>query len=129
MVLDRYLGDTNGYLSVLTLEGPDILDVAEFFHYGYPSDLPTIRTGGQLPYRQKSISIHSNDYCNKYGPLATNADVATGQSGGPLVWEHATDDGMRYTVGVAAVGQVSETWFAGGKDWFDAVVQARMDYS
>ena len=111
--LDRPLGEwlgffgTQGYID-------DWEDQARFTHAGYPFDLGN----WTRPCYQNGISV-SDDDNDKFGTLEleTNADIASGQSGGPL-WGFF-DGAQRRVIGTLSgnqnhFGEPENSCFAGG---------------
>jgi V8-like Glu-specific endopeptidase len=90
-------------------------------HEGYPSDL----AGGSRPYQQTGLtaSVASSLKCDAYGPLSTTADVAGGQSGGPLYIPQ-----IRYIIGVLSGGTNTTTVFASGTSFVSLVQWARTNW-
>lgn len=60
-------------------------------------------------------------------PLFTDADAATGQSGGPL-WLLPEADGVRYLYGVISSGSATWSAYAGGQAFVNVVANARRDF-
>lgn len=79
-ILDSRLGETHGYLGAKVIDSSKI-NKAEFLHLGWPGDL----ANGQRPYRQDHITVRNRFDCDSTGGLSTDADVAGGMSGGPIV--------------------------------------------
>ncbi len=79
-ILDSRLGDQRGYLGARLIES-SLINNPTFLHLGYPGDL----ANGQRPYRQDHITVRNLFECNPTGGLSTDADVAGGMSGGPIV--------------------------------------------
>ncbi|KAK6853033.1 hypothetical protein PG995_011584 [Apiospora arundinis] len=122
-VLDRRLGEPMGFLGANTIDSAHV-EKPLFYNYGYPGD----RDGASRPYRQQSISVYNQLRCDANGPLDTDADASSGQSGGPLWLE---EDGNYWQYGVMSTltlpdgKQLKWTTFAGGRPWVDAIVYAR----
>lgn len=89
---------------------------------GWPMD----KNSGNRPYRQEAITVTRCDECAPGGPLETDADVRTGQIGGPLwLWEN----GERYVYGVASFeAGPGRNYFASGPDFLGAIGAARTNY-
>lgn len=79
-ILDSRLGDQQGFLGAKVIESSLIANPV-LLHLGYPGDL----ANGQRPYRQDKITIRNRFDCDSTGGLSTDADVAGGMSGGPIV--------------------------------------------
>lgn len=79
-ILDARLGDQRGSLGAKLIE-PSLIGNPSLLHLGYPGDL----ANGQRPYRQEKITIRNRFDCDATGGLSTDADVAGGMSGGPIV--------------------------------------------
>ncbi|OTB18711.1 hypothetical protein K445DRAFT_314569 [Daldinia sp. EC12] len=79
-ILDARLGDERGGLGAKVIE-PSLINKPELLHLGYPGDL----ANGERPYRQERITIRDRFDCDATGGLSTDADVAGGMSGGPIV--------------------------------------------
>lgn len=79
-ILDARLGDQRGGLGAKVID-QGLIGKNELLHLGYPGDL----ANGQRPYRQDRITIANRFDCDATGGLSTDADVAGGQSGGPIV--------------------------------------------
>lgn len=115
------LGEQFGYLGARYVES-NMINAAPFRHVGYPGD----RDGAQRPYRQDRVNLHRYDACDGTGPMATNADMYGGQSGGPL-WLYWSDGG-HYVLGVASASSDAESTFASGSNLVQYVIQARNDF-
>ncbi|KAK7927369.1 hypothetical protein PG985_004367 [Apiospora marii] len=122
-VLDKRLGESNGFLGADALHDDSLKQKPLFYDYGYPGDLD----GASRPYRQQSISVYKETRCDATGPLDTDADGSQGMSGGPL-W--LLENGDRWQYGVMARlwffdGVFTWSTFAGGEGWVGGVVHAR----
>jgi V8-like Glu-specific endopeptidase len=111
--LDQPFGDWLGYFGAAAYDD-DWEDSPRWTHAGYPYDLGT---GGSVPCYENGISVFDDD-SDDYSTLEleTKADIASGQSGGPL-W--GVFDGHRRIVGVLSGRQndwdePKNSLFAGG---------------
>ncbi|ORY66620.1 trypsin-like cysteine/serine peptidase domain-containing protein [Pseudomassariella vexata] len=122
MVLDDPLGNDRGYMGAKTVDS-SLLKRAIFYHLGYPLDLGQ----GERQYRQYPITISSSTGCDAYGPMVTDADADSGQSGGPL-WLPPDAAGDRYMYGVASSTSSTGTNFAGGDAFLQGIAYVRQNY-
>ncbi|KAK7753421.1 hypothetical protein SLS62_004712 [Diatrype stigma] len=119
-ILDTRLGDQLGYLGAKVIDS-SLVAKPSFLHLGYPGDL----ANGERPYRQDKITVRDRFDCSATGGLSTDADVSGGMSGGPI-WYN--DNGSRYQYGVLSATSATETVFASGDNWINAVVYARQNW-
>ena len=127
MILDSRLGDQLGYFGA---KYPDAgqLDRPSLYRMGYLGD----RDGGNRPYRQTGIAVHSRKTfdCDLSGPFYTDTDTAGGQSGGPH-WE-LDGAGNRYICGALSISVTSSEWtyagFASGNQMIDVIIRRRIEY-
>ncbi|CAH0052168.1 unnamed protein product [Clonostachys solani] len=116
--LDDVIGLKTGYLGVKKNDKAYI-GKGGFTHVGYPGDLGNY----QKPYRIDNVNITTREWnCDGTGPFYTDADVAAGQSGGPLF---ETIDGLPYIWGALSTSYqyMDEVWngWGSGENMVDAV--------
>ncbi|WGG53037.1 serine protease [Rugamonas sp. DEMB1] len=89
--LDQPFGNWLGYFGYRTYDD-DWEDMRVWTHAGYPYDLSRL---GDRPCYEQGISVHDDDG-DSYDTLEleTRADIASGQSGGPL-WGRWTNGGRQ----------------------------------
>jgi V8-like Glu-specific endopeptidase len=119
MILDQRLGDKYGYLGAKIVAN-DQLNRAMFFNFGYPGD----KSNTVRPWRQEQITIRGNSRCEATGPMDTDADIAGGNSGGPL-W--LLENGSRYQYAMCSAGGADVSIHSGGNNWLNAVINLRKD--
>jgi V8-like Glu-specific endopeptidase len=112
--LDQLFGEWLGYFGYRTYDD-DWEDLHVWSHAGYPYDLSE---SGNRPCYELGISVHDDD-SDSYDTLEleTRADIASGQSGGPL-WGTWTNGG-RQIIGTLSgrednFGEKKNSLFAGG---------------
>jgi V8-like Glu-specific endopeptidase len=112
--LDQPFGDWLGYFGYRTYDD-DWEDLHVWSHAGYPYDLSA---SGSRPCYELGISVHDDD-SDSYDTLEleTRADIASGQSGGPL-WGRWTNGG-RQIIGTLSgrednFAEEKNSLFAGG---------------
>jgi V8-like Glu-specific endopeptidase len=112
--LDQPFGDWLGYFGYRTYDD-DWEDLRVWSHAGYPYDLSA---SGSRPCYELGISVHDDD-SDSYNTLEleTRADIASGQSGGPL-WGRWTNGG-RQIIGTLSgrednFAEEKNSLFAGG---------------
>jgi V8-like Glu-specific endopeptidase len=112
--LDQPFGDWLGYFGYRTYDD-DWEDLNVWNHAGYPYDLSA---SGSRPCYELGISVHDDD-SDSYDTLEleTRADIASGQSGGPL-WGRWTNGG-RQVIGTLSgrednFAEEKNSLFAGG---------------
>lgn len=125
--LDQRLGDQLGYFGA-KLPDSSMFDKPQFFHMGYPGD----KDGGNRPYRQTDITVHSKRTfdCDGTGPFYTDTDTMGGQSGGPH-WE-LDANGNRWIWGALSITVTSsaETYagWASGQEMINGIIKMRADF-
>ncbi|EXF79301.1 hypothetical protein CFIO01_02036 [Colletotrichum fioriniae PJ7] len=125
--LDQRLGDQLGYFGA-KVPDRNMFDKPQFFHMGYPGD----KDGGNRPYRQTDITVHSKRTfdCDSTGPFYTDTDTMGGQSGGPH-WE-LDGNGNRWIWGALSISVTSsaETYagWASGSSMIDGILKMRADF-
>lgn len=121
-VIDQRLGQQYGWLGFRNLNS-DIAGKTEWWNFGYPTDLGN----GERPYYQGPFAadLLPTLQCQNGGPLTSDMDAASGQSGGPL-WVNQADGA--YVVGMHSASQPGFSVAAHGSEWFDALSFARVNY-
>ncbi|EJT78241.1 hypothetical protein GGTG_03343 [Gaeumannomyces tritici R3-111a-1] len=121
-VIDQRLGQQYGWLGFRTLNS-DIAGKSSWWNFGYPTDLGS----GERPYYQGPFAadLLPTLQCQNGGPLTSDMDAASGQSGGPL-WVNQPDGA--YMVGMHSASQPGFSVAAHGSEWFDALSYARANY-
>src|SRR5262249_13424565 len=111
--LDQPMGDWLGAFGAETYDD-DWEDLSVWAHAGYPYDLSL---GGNRPSYELGIAVRDDD-SDSYDNLEveTQADIASGQSGGPL-W--GVFDGQRKIIGTLSgkednFAEAKNSLFAGG---------------
>ncbi|KAM0206285.1 hypothetical protein ACHAQI_008386 [Fusarium lateritium] len=119
LVLADRLGDKFGYMGAKAIDCETQNKKPIFTHVGYPGD-----HGWETPTRQENISTLKCHKC-AIGSVRTDADVVSGQSGGPL---YTMEGGLPWLYGVCSTTYLFDTAFATGKDMVKAIAQVRKDY-
>jgi V8-like Glu-specific endopeptidase len=124
LIIDQRLGDTVGYMGLATNPNPIFYDRPYLYNLGYPGD----KDGGNRPYFQTSITARSTSAyrCDANGPVDTDTDAASGQSGSPL-WENNAE-GQRWIWGVLSVTGSTLTLAASGENMISAIINSRNLY-
>ena len=121
-ILDSDLGNQHGFLGAL-LVGDEDTGKPDFSNYGYPGDLGN----GARPYRSTGNTIHPGPYtCDAYGPYESDADIAGGQSGGPI-WKD-DESGTPFLYAVVSGTSSTHSIFSGGDNLLKFILSTREDW-
>ena len=121
-ILNSDLGNQHGYLGALLVSDEDT-GKPDFSNYGYPGDLGN----GARPYRSTGNTIHPGPYtCDAYGPYESDADIAGGQSGGPI-WKD-DESGTPFLYAVVSGTSSTHSIFSGGDNLLKFILSTREDW-